>query len=218
MQDDELTLKELILAVLEYFRFFLKRWYWFVLGGLLVGGAFFYTAYASPAVYTAPLTFMLNDEKESSIGAGAILGSLGLGGGDGGGSKVSKLLELGKSRKVLSRVLFDSVEIGGNEKLLADHIIDIYDYHENWQESKLLNGFHFGSGKPSTGDSAGNKAFKQLYTKLISDNEGLLTLDVDNLSGLFELRASTLHPELLGVILTGIVLFFTKLVRDAMAS
>lgn len=193
---DELTLKELILAVQDYFYFFLKKWYWFVLVALLVGAAFFYVAYSTPGVYTAPLTFMLNDEKEASVGAGAILGSLGLGGGDGGGGKVNKLLELGKSRKVLSRVLFDSVEINGTVKLLADHIIDIYDYHELWKDSESLNGFYFGDGIPATDDVNGNNAYKQLYRKMISEEEGLVTLVVDEFSGLFDLRANTLNPEL----------------------
>jgi hypothetical protein len=202
---DELTLKELVLAVQEYFYFFLSKWYWFVLGGLIVGGGFCYYAYSTPSVYTAPLTFMLNDEKEASIGAGAILGSLGLGGGGkgGGGSKVNKLLELGKSRKVLSRVLFDSVAINGNRKLLADHIIDIYGYHDNWQDSELLKGFYFGDGIPAPDDPVGNNAFKQLYNKLVTDDEGLLELEVDEFSGLFDLRANTLHPELSVALATG---------------
>ncbi len=193
---DELTLKELILAVQEYISFFLKKWYWLLLGGLLLGGIFFYVAYSTPSVYSAPLTFMLNDEQESSVGAGAILGSLGLGGGDSGGSKVNKLLELGKSRKVLSRVLFDSVEIDGTVKLLADHIIDIYDYHELWEESKSLNGFYFGDGIPAADDVAGNRVFKLLYRKLIAEEKGFVQLSVDEFSGLFDLRVNTLNPEL----------------------
>jgi uncharacterized protein involved in exopolysaccharide biosynthesis len=111
---DELTLKELILVIQEYFVYFLRKWYWVVLGALVVGGIFFYNAYTAPVNYDAPLTFMMNDDKGGGIGAGAILGSLGLGGGEGGGGKASKLLQLGKSRKVLGKVLFDSAMVKHN--------------------------------------------------------------------------------------------------------
>jgi hypothetical protein len=193
---DELTLKELVLALREYFAYFLRKWYWIVLGGLSLGALFFLNAYTAPVNYAAPLTFMLNDDKGPSLGAGAILGSLGLGGGEGGGGKAGKLLELGKSRKVLGKILFDSALIDGKTQLVADHIIDIYNYHEAWEESDSLRGFRFGAGMPANNDVSGNMAFKALYNKLIDEEDGLVTINANELSGLFELRANSLNPEL----------------------
>jgi hypothetical protein len=192
---DELTLKELILAIREYIVYYLRKWYWIIFGALLLGGIFFYNAYTSPVNYEAPLTFMLNDDKGPSIGAGAILGSLGLG-GEGGGGLASKLLELGKSRKVLGKVLFDSATIDGKTQLVADHIIDIYDYHEAWEESDSLKEFRFGSGMPVANDVSGSKVFKILYRQLITEEEGLVSLAVYESSGVTELIAKTLDPEL----------------------
>jgi hypothetical protein len=193
---DELTLKELILAIQEYLVYFLRKWYWIVLGALVLGGVFFYNAYSAPVNYSAPLTFMLNDETESSVGAGAILGSLGLGGGGGGGNTTFKLLELAKSRKVLSKVLFDSASINGKKQLIADHIIDIYDYDEAWKENESLRGFRFGRDMPVKNDVAGNRVFKMLHSKLVKEEDGLVSLTVDELSGVFDLRANSLDPEL----------------------
>jgi uncharacterized protein involved in exopolysaccharide biosynthesis len=193
---DELTLKELVLAIREYIVYFLRKWHWIIFGALLLGGIFFYNAFTSPVNYEAPLTFMLNDDKGSSIGAGAILGSLGLGGGEGGGGMASKLLELGKSRKVLGKVLFDSATIDGKTQLVADHIIDIYHYHEAWEESDSLKEFRFGSGMPVANDVSGSQAFKILHRQLITEEEGLVSLTVDESSGVTELIAKTLDPEL----------------------
>ncbi len=67
---DELTLKEFILVIQEYFVYFLRKWYWVALGTLVVGGVFFYNAYTAPVNYDAPLTFMMNNEKGASAGAG----------------------------------------------------------------------------------------------------------------------------------------------------
>jgi uncharacterized protein involved in exopolysaccharide biosynthesis len=193
---DELTLKEFILVIQEYFVYFLQKWYWVVLGALVVGGIFFYNAYTTPVNYDASLTFMMNNEKAPSIGAGAILGSLGLGGGGEGGDKAGKLQELAKSRKVLGKVLFDSALIDGKTQLVADHIIDIYDYDEDWEENEELKGFRFGEGMPLKNDFVGNSVFKMLYSKLIDEEEGLISLTVDELSGLSDLRAISLNPEL----------------------
>jgi hypothetical protein len=139
---------------------------------------------------------MLDDGKESSIGAGAILGSLGLGGGGNGESKTAKLLELGKTRKVLGRVLFDSVEVNGKVNLLANHLIDIYDYHAKWEGSSLLDSFYFTGGAPKVKDFTGNMVFKQLHYKLIQQDEGLIELEMNELSGLFKLQATTINPKL----------------------
>jgi hypothetical protein len=165
---------------------------------LVVGGVFFYNAYTAPVNYDAPLTFMMNDNKGGGIGAGAILGSLGLGGGEGGGGKASKLLQLGKSRKVLGKVLFDSAMINGKTQLLADHIIDIYDYDQDWEENAQLKGFRFGEGMPLKSNVAGNKVFKILYRKMRGEDEdeGLISLSIDESSGLSDLRANSLDPEL----------------------
>lgn len=202
---DELTLKELILAIQDYARYFLRKWYWFVLGALVLGGVFFWNAYKAPVNYAAPLTFMLNQEKEASVGAGAILGSLGLGGGgDGGGNTSLKLLELGKSRQVLGRVLFDSATVDGKTQLIADHLIDIYGYHQEWEESEALKGFYFGDEMPTTDDRTGNRVFKSLHNRLVSEENGLMKMTVNELSGLFDLRVKTLRPELSIVLTEGI--------------
>jgi uncharacterized protein involved in exopolysaccharide biosynthesis len=193
---DELTLKELILVIQEYFVYFLRNWYWLLLGALLLGGIFFYNAYTAPVNYDAPLTFMMNNEKGASAGAGAILGSLGLGGGGEGGDATYKLLELAKSRKVLSKVLFDSTSINGKTQLIADHIIDIYDYDEAWEANKSLKEFRFGDRGLTVGDESGNRVLKALHGLLVNEKDGLVSLEVDESSGVFSLEASSLDPEL----------------------
>lgn len=193
---DELTLKELILAIQDYFRYFLRKWYWLALGGLIVGSLFFYSAFTEPVTFSAPLTFMMNNEKESGIGAGAILGSLGLGGGGGGDNSAMKLLEMARSRQLLGKVLFDSAKIEGQEDLIANHLIRFYDYHKEWEESEELKGFFFQNGMPPPDDRTGSSVFKQLHGLLIRKDEGLFTASIDENSGVFSLQTTTVNPEL----------------------
>lgn len=192
---DELTLKELILAVQDYGKYFLRKWYWFVLGAVVLGGLLFYRAYTVPVKYSAPLTFLLNKESDKG-GAGSILGNLGLGGaGTQGDSHAMKLLELSKSRRVLGAVLFDSTTIDGQHRLIADHLIDAYEYQDSWVETSL-EGFYFNAGQPAADDRQGNQVFKILHGLMIREEEGILTLVLDLESGLFTAKATTPDPEL----------------------
>lgn len=192
---DELTLKELILAVLDYFRYFLRKWYWFLLGAVLLGGLFFWNAYQEDTTFSAPLTFVMNSDKESSVGAGALLGSLGLG-GETGVSSAQQLLEMATSRQLLGRVLFDSVGVGGKEDLIANHLIEEYALDEAWEESPQRAGFRFASQQPAADDRIGNSVFKQLHGMLIREEEGLFTIVSDEISGVFTINTQTLQPEL----------------------
>jgi hypothetical protein len=193
---DELTIKEFVLTLQEYLKHFLRKWYWFLLGAVIAGGVFFLNAYMAPVTFTAPLTFLMKNDKEKSFGAGALLGSLGLGSPDPGKGNASKLLELGKSRRVLGLILFDSAAVDGKSKLVADHLIDAYEYHEKWEESEKLAGFYFNGKLPSEDDGVGNQALKILHERMIREDDGILTIDLAESSGLFSIKASTPAPEL----------------------
>ena len=175
-----------------------------MLGAALIGGAFFWNAYTRPITYTAPLTFMLNDEDKSSIGAGAILGSLGLGGATDQGGNAPKLLELGKSRKVLGKVLFDSALVDGKRQVIADHLIEVYDYHSEWEDSEALRGYLFKGERPKEDDRIGNRVLKSLHNRLVNPENGLMSITVDELSGIFTIRVSTLSEDLSLVIAEGV--------------
>lgn len=193
---DELTLKELILAIQDYARYFLRKWYWFVLGAVVLGGVFFWNAYTTPVTYSAPLTFLLNNDKEKSVGAGAILGGLGLGTSETGGGTAAKLLELSKSRQVLGRVLFDSASVDGKTQFVADHLIDVYNYHTVWKDSKQLANFSFRGIPPQVEDRVANRVFKSLHNRMVKEEDGILTVMLDEMTGLFKIQAVTPNPEL----------------------
>lgn len=175
-----------------------------MLGAIVVGGLFFWNAFTTPVTYTAPLTFMLNEEDNTSIGAGAILGSLGLGGAADGGNNTIKLLELGKSRQVLGRVLFDSALVDGKNQVVADHLIEVYGYHSDWSENEAMRGFLFRGKYPAHDDRVGNRVLKSLHNKLVNPDNGLLSITVDELSGIFTIKVSTLSEDLSLIITEGL--------------
>lgn len=190
---DELTLRELILAIQDYRRYFLRKWYWFVIGGLALGGLLFYVAITGEVTYVAPITFVMEGEKKPATG-GDLLSTLGLGGGS--GNNAMKLIEMAQSRQIVSKVLFDSAVVNGKNQFIADHLIEVYDYHADWEESLELNNFRFDGNVPDKNDFTGNRALKSVYGKLMRGDEPLCTANYDELSGVFTLSCNTLAPEL----------------------
>ena len=91
IENDEVTLKDFILKIKEFFNEILKNWIWVVIIAIPFMGYMFYQAYKIPDTYPAKLTFMLNEDKGSSIGGlGGLAASLGFGNG-GNSTKIKSL-------------------------------------------------------------------------------------------------------------------------------
>ena len=96
--NDEISLKELILKIKEWYQFLLTQWKLIILMGVIGGVIGFTYAYFQKPTYKAVLTFALEEYK----GGGAMSGALGLAsqfgfdiGGSGGGAFAgSNLIEL----------------------------------------------------------------------------------------------------------------------------
>lgn len=143
MEEKEITLKDLILKLKEYWAIIWSKKIWVISAGIITSLVFGVTTYLKPTIYKAELTFMVNDDEGGGMsGVGAILGQFGLGRG-GGKYNYEKITNIGLSNRILSQVIYDSTTIGNSQDLIGNHIIKIYDIHENWEEDTLLNGFYF---------------------------------------------------------------------------
>src|SRR6056300_949110 len=100
-----------------------KKWY-VVAGALLLAGILITQAWFTPKKYTAPLTFMMNeDDGKSSMGISAILGEIGFGGGSGGGQNFEKITSLATSRLILEKCFYQKVILNGQKDFLGNHIL-----------------------------------------------------------------------------------------------
>ncbi len=133
IEDDEITLKELILKVKEYAVEIRLNWWILVLFIVPITGYLVYDAYTTKKTYKAELTFLVNDDKSSSLGLSAALGGLG-DIGDGGKSKFEKIIALSKSRKIIQTALFRTGEIDGSKDFYANHLIRVLELHKDWEK------------------------------------------------------------------------------------
>ena len=146
VQNDEISLRELIEKGKEWYAYLLSQWKIILLAGII--GACLGLAYSfiKKPIYTATLSFALEDEK----GGGGLGGALGLAsslGFDlGGGGSIftgSNLTELFKSRAMVEQTLLSPVVVDGKTISLAEMYIQNQEWREKWNDKPKFKGIQF---------------------------------------------------------------------------
>lgn len=142
VENDEISLKELLEKIKEWYTYLLKQWKIIVVAGLI--GATLGITYSilNKPIYTATLSFALEDEKAGG-GLGGALGlassfGLDLGGSAGGIFTGSNLTELFKSRSMVEKTLLSPVMVNGKTISLAEMYIQNNKLRKNWEENPKL--------------------------------------------------------------------------------
>lgn len=143
--NDEISLKELVSKIKEWYHYLLSQWKTIVLAGFL--GAILglsYSFYKKP-VYTATLSFALEDDKGSGGGLGSLASSFGLdmGGSGGGVFTGSNLTELFKSRSMVEKTLLSPVKIDGKVISLAEMYIVNNKWRKSWDKNSKYAAIKF---------------------------------------------------------------------------
>ena len=147
IDNDEISLKELVLKIKEWYQFLLTKWKLIVLAGVIGGLIGFTYAYFQKPTYKAVLTFALEEDK----GGGGMSGALGLAsqfgfdiGGSGGGAFAgSNLIELMKSRLLVEKTLLNPIEVNGKTISIAEYYIQINKMREAWDEKPAFKNIQF---------------------------------------------------------------------------
>jgi uncharacterized protein involved in exopolysaccharide biosynthesis len=146
--EDEISLKELILKIKEWYRFLLTKWLVIIAAGIIGGAIGLGYAFTQKATYTASLSFALEDEKQGGGGLSGALGlasSLGidLGGSAGGAFSGANLIELMKSRNIVEKSLLNTITVNGKTQSFAQYYINFNELNKNWDSKPLLKGIVF---------------------------------------------------------------------------
>ncbi|WP_029278153.1 Wzz/FepE/Etk N-terminal domain-containing protein [Pedobacter borealis] len=144
--NDEISLKELILKICEWWRYLLSKWIIILICALLGGILGFWYAANKKPLYTATTTFVLEDEKGGGLGSLAGLASMAgvdLGGGGGGIFQGDNILGLYKSRTMLEQTLLTLVDVNGKKQLLVERYIDVNELRKKWAKKPELVNLQF---------------------------------------------------------------------------
>lgn len=146
--NDDISIKELILKFENWLKFLGSKWKIIVLAALLGCGIGLVYAVTKKVIYTAELSFALEDEKGGSSGFSGAFGlasqfGIDLGGVAGGEFSGDNLLELMRSRSMITRALLTEVTINGRKQTLAEYYIDFNNLRAGWIKDKELWNIHF---------------------------------------------------------------------------
>ena len=143
--NDEISLKELLEKGKKWCHYLISQWKLIVLAGIIGGVLGLAYSFSKKPIYTATLSFALEDEK-SGGGLGGALGlasSFGIDLGGGGGSifSGSNLTELFKSRTMVEQTLMSTVTVNGKEISLAEMYIQNNKWRESWKENPKFKNY-----------------------------------------------------------------------------
>ncbi|MBB5636603.1 uncharacterized protein involved in exopolysaccharide biosynthesis [Pedobacter cryoconitis] len=182
-QSDEISMKELLLNIQEWYKNMLSKWLIIVLFGLLGGLLGFVYAYYKKPVFTASTTFVLEES-----GSGGALGGLGglasmvgvdIGGGGGGIFQGDNILELYKSRTMIEKTLLTEATYDGKKDLLVNWYISFNKLRENWKEKPLLKNLQFNNQKQSS--PVTSRLRDSVLSTIVSDiNKNYLTVSKED--------------------------------------
>jgi len=144
---DEISLKELIGKFRDWFAYVLSQWKTILLAGLIGGALGLTYSLIKKPIYTATLSFALEDEKAGG-GLGSALGlasSFGFDLGGGGGSIFtgSNLTELFKSRKMVEQTLLTPVIVNDKTISLAEMYIQNERWRDKWSDKPKFKNIQF---------------------------------------------------------------------------
>ncbi|OMP77826.1 MULTISPECIES: hypothetical protein [unclassified Chitinophaga] len=139
----EMTLKQLILKLKEWFGYLRSKW--LVIGGLALLGAvigIFLSLKGKPK-YVGELTFVMEDNKSGgAMGSYASIASqmgvdLGSGGSGLGVFSGDNIMAFLTSRLMVEKALLSDVTVNGKTTSLADLYIETYQMRREWKDEKL---------------------------------------------------------------------------------
>ncbi len=202
MPNDEISLKELLQKAQKWYSYLVSQWKIILLVGI-VGAALGLTySFIKKPVYTATLSFALEDEKSGGGGLGGALGlasSFGIDLGGSGGSIFtgSNLTELFKSRTMVEETLLTPVTVNGKVISLAEMYIQNNEWRDSWSDNpKFKNIQFFPSSNRNHFTRVHDSILGVIYQKLSKDalsvgqkdkKIAIITMDVNSNDELFSL-------------------------------
>lgn len=189
---DEMSLKDLILIIREWWKYILSKWFIILLVSSLGGIVGIIYAYSKKPVYTAELTFVLEDEKSGGMsGALGLASQFGINMGASGGQGVfvgESFLALMKSRLMVEKALMTTFDVNGKKETLVEFYINFNKLRQQWAKngSQFKNVKFLSEVNPSEFTVEQNALMRNFYNTLISNN--LLIEKPDKKSSIISLK------------------------------
>jgi len=180
VEEDEVSIKELILGGQEWIRYLWSKRIMLVIAGMLGGSLGLLYAFLKTPQFTATTTFVVEaGDSKSRLGglsSMAALAGIDLGGGGGGLFQGDNILELYKARKIIVETLLSAVHPDSNQ-LLIDRYLAFTGARESWVEQPELVALDFRLA-PNTLQPQVLRLRDSVLTKVVNNiRQNVLTVD-----------------------------------------
>lgn len=177
------SLRELIHKITNGLRYLKSKMIVILIVGFISGLLGFFYAWSQKPLYTARLTFALEEEK-SSVGSGlagalGLAGSLGIDidGSAGGAFSGANLIELMKSRTLVQKALMYPIQVEGKQYSMADYLISLLELNKKKNADSYLSPITFTPySNPDTFTVKQDSVINILWEKVVNPRSGFLTV------------------------------------------
>ena len=178
-QNEELSLKEVLEIIRDYFLEIIRNWKLVFLIILVFGLLFYGIEKTKPKYYKAILTFILDEGPAKGSSSTNVLDLLGI--SSESSSNIGTMLEITSSYSFLKHVLFKEKDFQGVTDIVANHLIRTEDLNKKWGFDEP---FYY-SEVTDTLTLEESKIFKRIYNYLFKNNGNpQLTKDYSEETGL----------------------------------
>ena len=141
----EMKLSDLIVSILNTIKFLLSKWLTILLFALLGGSLGVLYAWSKKPNYVAVMSFFSEADTKSGLGAyAAVAAQLGLdiGGAQGGVFEGENLMELLRSKTLITKTLLSPVDQGSRQLMIDKYLAD-NEINKGWEKDKKLRHVKF---------------------------------------------------------------------------
>lgn len=200
--EDQASFRDYILKGRSYFLEVLRYWYIPAFLAVLVAGYKLVQYLSYTPVYSARVTFIVDeDEGGSASGLTGMLSQFGLGNVRPARYNLDKILELSRSRRVVEKTLLGKITIDGKEDFIANHILRIYELHSKDANGKVKKDpFRFTHDSLPAFTRNENEILLSVYSFIIGPpdkpEKALLRADYNEETNIMSLTATTINEVL----------------------
>lgn len=181
-------LRNVLLIIGGYMFELLRKWWVFILLGLLFCGTAFWLHSKKISSYEAKASFMAADSRSSGAsGLMRMAGQLGLGGGKSQNLDADLLLELLSAKRMIHAALLTERDIKGKNERLINHYLDLNGNDKEVGEKGEHEGYRFQTSDVAKLDETGHLILSDVYSDIqkdyldaVTSDEGVVYISVDS--------------------------------------
>lgn len=202
-QDDEMTLKDLILKIQEFWRELWENKLKIVLFAGIIAVLFLLKTRLNDTTYTAGLSFMVAENTSGEQNFSLTNSQF-----DFSRIENNKITELARSGRIVHQVLLKKAVINSKNDFLANHLIDLYGLHNKWEEEPLLEiykelhlrDFYFTRNTIDSFSQKELRALSILHELIVGNNllseKGMASVSYNDRTEIFRLDVEALEESL----------------------